>query len=131
MSDTKPEDILARNKAWSDKDPSGYMTELPPNMEQSFQNWVNIGRVPFVDSPTPDYDMRGFYKALVEGRPEALTGQNPNDGQLHFTDYFKTPYHESFSNESKWALPNAPSWINDHQLALPDGTVIFDEKAQK
>jgi hypothetical protein len=74
--------------------------------------------------------MRGFWKGMMIGNPNAVTGMNPNDKQLHFGDYYKTPYHKSFSAESKYAKQNAPRWNERDQLVMPDGTVVFDERAQ-
>jgi len=95
-----------------------------------FRSWVGTNKIPF--DPTEanaDYDMRGFWKALQVGDPMALTAVNPNDQQIHFPDYWKTPYHQSFSAESQWADPEkAPRWNEKDQLILPDGTVVFDER---
>ena len=109
-----------------------YVTKLSPKEELAFMQWVQQNKVPFEDSPVSDYDMRGFYKGLMSGDPNARTGMNANDGKLHFSDYWKTPYHQSFSAESKFANPKlAPRWNEQDQLVLPNGTVIFDERAQK
>lgn len=111
-----------------------YNTQLSPLSELAFRQWVSSNGVPFgPNSQGPsDYDMRGYYQALINGNPMAVPTQvNPNDNQLHYTDYFKTPIHQTFSNESQYAGPNAPQWINDHQLADPmSGRVIFDEKGR-
>lgn len=107
---------------------SSYLTALSPAEEGPFQAWVKANRIPFDPSPQADYDMRGFYKAQMAGDPHAETGMNRNDHKMHFTDYFKTPYHESFSAESKWATPQAPRWNDQDQLVLPNGSVVFDEK---
>jgi hypothetical protein len=105
-----------------------YTTKLSPNDEKKFQAWVNMNQIPYdLNSKEPqDYDMRGFYKGLMTGDERATTGIDPNDGKLHFTDYWKTPYHESFSNESKFAGKNAPKWVGD-KLIGPDGTIYFDD----
>lgn len=125
-----PDPMLERNRDWSKGPPSGsFLTQLTPSEEAQFQQWVNHNNVPFDPSPQADYDMRGFWKAAQAGDPRASTAINPNDGQIHFGDYWKTPYHESFSNESQWAAPGAPSWVNDSQLATPSGRVVFDERA--
>ena len=108
-----------------------YSTQLSPMDEFSFRQWVANNSVPFspdASGPT-DYDMRGFWQAMRQGNPVAATAINPNDHQLHFPDYWKTPLHQSFSNESQWAGQNAPQWVNDSQLAAPNGRVVFDEKA--
>lgn len=87
------------------------------------------------DDPQSDYDMRGFFQGLQTGDPDATTGLDPNDvdpatGQpkMHFTDKWKTPYHDSFSADSKYALPNAPVWKRDETLVDPrTGQIIYDE----
>lgn len=121
----------ARNQAYAKPAPAGgYGTRLAPAQEAQFQSWVKQNNVPFDPSPQADYDMRGFYKGLVSGDPHAQTGMNANDGKLHFSDYYKTPYHKSFSNESQWATAAAPRWNQQDQLVTPDGKVVFDERAQ-
>jgi hypothetical protein len=67
--------------------------------------------------------MRGFWQSGGGG-----TAVNPNDNMLHFPDTYKTPYHQSFSAESQWALPNAPTWNSQDQLVTPDGRIVFDER---
>lgn len=108
-----------------------YDTQLNPLQELMFQGWVKNNNVPFnanAQGPT-DYDMRGYYQGLQNGNPMARpTEVNPNDNRPHYTDYYKTPMHQSFSAGSQWAGPDAPQWANDHQLAAPNGRVIFDEK---
>lgn len=110
-----------------------YDTELSPVDEFAFRNWVQNNRVPFnanAAGPT-DYDMRGYWRDLQSGAPMARpTEVNPNDSRPHFTDYYKTPLHQTFSAESQWAPSNAARWINDHQLATPGGRIAFDERKQ-
>ncbi|CAL62415.1 Hypothetical protein HEAR2282 [Herminiimonas arsenicoxydans] len=110
---------------------TGYTTKLDPLREMAFQGWVQKNNVPFDPSANADYDMRGFYKAQVDGSPVASSGINENDGRMHFTDYFKTPAHQSFSAESKWATNGAPRWNEVDQLALPSGKIVFDERNRK
>ena len=125
-----PAEIYARNKAYIAADGS-YQTMLTPSEEAAFMRWVAENKVPFDPTPTADYDMRGFYKGLMLNDPNARTGMNANDGKMHFSDYWKTPYHQSFSAESKYANPKvAPQWNEKDQLVLPDGTVVFDERAE-
>jgi hypothetical protein len=123
--------LLARNRRYA-LPPSvmkgSYLTQLSPLQEMAFQQWVQKNNVPFDPSPTADYDMRGYYRALMAGDPRAQSGVNANDGQLHFTDAFKTPYHESFSAESKFAAPGAPRWNEADQLVTPGGQIVFDER---
>jgi hypothetical protein len=124
--------ILNRNQAWIKPGFHNFNTPLSPVEESLFRNWVNTNKVPFdLQALSSDYDMRGFWRALMAGDPRATTGINPDDKKLHYPDYWKTPLHESFSAESQWANDRAPRWINEHQLALPDGTVIFDERTKK
>ncbi len=106
----------------------GYLTKLNPLQEMAFQQWVQKNGVPFDPSPTADYDMRGFYLAQMNGDGRARSGVNANDGRMHFSDTFKTPYHESFSAESKFSAPGAPHWNNLDQLVTPGGRIVFDER---
>jgi hypothetical protein len=103
------------------------LTRLSPPQEELFQMWARANRVPITD----DYDMRGFW--LHRGEAEAgSTVVNPNDGQLHYPDTYKTPLHDSFSAESIYADPrtNPPRWNDRDQLVLPDGRVIYDEREE-
>lgn len=105
--------------------PGPYVTQLQPQQEQQFQQWVAQNKIPWQDGPKSDYDMRGFYQAQQQGDPNAKRATN-----LHFPDTYKTPYHKSFSNESKYALPDAPKWVGN-QLVDPGGKVVFDENQQQ
>ena len=94
----------------------------------AFQQWVSQNRVPFDPSPQADYDMRGFWRALQAKDPRAVSGMNANDGMLHYPDYWKTPYHQSYSGESKWNTTGSPMWNEQGQLIDKGGRVVFDEK---
>jgi len=115
--------------------PGPYQTQLPLTDEMKFQQWVKTNRIPFIDSSTADYDMRGFWQALQRGDPRARTAVNPFDKQIHFPDVWKTPYHQSFSVESQYATPHAPRWVGDDQTGwmLVDrlGNIIKDERTAK
>lgn len=127
-----PEAAFARNASFTNASASSdFSTTLPPDQEQAFRQWVQANNVPFnPDAEGPqDYDMRGFYQGLMSGDPHAETGTNANDGQLHYSDYWKTPYHNSFSAESRFANGAAPSWNEQDQLVTPDGRIVFDERA--
>lgn len=126
-----PETVFEKNKQYLKEGEHNYNTELSPKDELLFRDWLKRNNVPFdVNAKITDYDMRGFWKAYSEGDPKAKPSVNPNDKQIHYSDYWKTPYHESFSAESQWADPKkAPQWNDKDQLVLPDGTVIFDERA--
>jgi hypothetical protein len=118
-----------RNKQYL-KDPnnSQYSTELSETEEKAFRNWLKQNKVPFnPDEKLQDYDMRGFYKSLQSGSGNAQSGVNQFDGQMHYTDQFKTPYHETFSRESMFATPDAPYWEDDRYLKDKDGNVLFDQ----
>lgn len=104
--------------------PGPYRTQLSLPEEAEFQLWVKKNRVPFDDSPTSDYDMRGFWKALKKG--SANTTTSAFDGLTHYPDTFKTPYHKTFSRESKYATDNAPQWKGD-RLVDKLGSVLVDE----
>jgi hypothetical protein len=101
-----------------DIEPS-YHTPLSPENEQKFDN-----------SGESDYDMRGFWRALQQGDPDAKTAVSQFDGKIHFPDTYKTPYHRTFSNESIYASPDAPHWEGD-RLIDKNGNVIADETPKK
>ena len=98
---------------------SAYDTSLNSDEEQAYRNWVvqnnllDRGIDPNTFTGT-DYDMRGFFRGLITGDPRATSGINPIDQQLHFTDTWKKPTHETFSNESIYATgenkKKAGSW---------------------
>jgi hypothetical protein len=121
-----------RNKQWMAPGAATFNTDLA-DKEQDFRLWVQQNKVPFDPAQVSpqDYDMRGFWAALMGGDPRAASAVDPNDQRLHYPDYWKTPYHETFSNESQWASPNAPRWNDRDQLIAPDGTVLFDDRAPK
>lgn len=125
-----PDEMYARNAQYVRPGVSSFQTPLGPIEEQMFQSWVQKGNVPFDPSQKADYDMRGFYRALMSGDPRAANAVDPNDGRMHYPDTWKTPYHETFSKESQWALPTAPSWAPDDKLIAPNGRVVFDDRAQ-
>jgi hypothetical protein len=111
---------------------ASYNTSLDPGTEQLFRQWVAHNKVPFdPDATAPqDYDMRGFYQGLQQGNPKARSAIDPNDSRMHYPDFWKTPLHETFSNESQWAPPNAPGWNEQDQLVSKGGRVLFDDKAK-
>lgn len=102
--------------------PGPYKTALPLSQELEFQQWVKKNKIPFKDSVNNDYDMRGYWKALQNADPAAVRALGNN----HFPDTYKTPYHETFSNESKYATPNAPKWQGDKLVDIL-GTILKDE----
>ena len=109
-----------------------YFTDLPAQDESAFRQWVADNNVPFdPDDRHPDYDMWGFYKAMKAGDPKARSAIDQYDKKLHFTDYFKTPTHETYSNESQGALPTAPRWIDGRYLVSESGNVLFDAASKR
>lgn len=126
-----PRDYYSRNKAWMKPGSRNFFTDLSEDEEKKFQTWVKTNKVPNDEGPHGDYDMRGFWKALEAKDPKAISAVDPNDKRLHYPDYWKTPYHETFSAESQWADPaKAPKWNDKDQLVTSDGKVLFDDRAQ-
>jgi hypothetical protein len=110
--------------------PEGYATKLSDLEDMQFRQWVKKNNVPFNPDAqgATDYDMRGYWRGAEQGNPQARpTEVNQNDGQPHYTDYYKTPLHQSFSAGSQWAGQGAPQWVNDRQLSSPGGRILFDE----
>lgn len=105
--------------------PYPYQTVLEPSQEANFQSWVKQNKVPWQDTPTADYDMRGYYKAMQSGDPLARQASN-----MHYPDTYKTPYHKTFSNESKYATQDAPSW-QGNRLVDNRGNIVADENPIK
>ena len=142
-----PDQIEQRNRPYVAPGAQQFSTSLAPPMEGQFRRWVADNRIPFdPNDAKSDYDMRGYWLASrspgvwqglqAEGKIPADmapggTKVDPNDGHPHFPDYWKTPYHETFSNESKFAGPNAPHWTDDDKLVAADGKVLFDDRAPK
>jgi hypothetical protein len=124
-------DFSSRNAQWVRPGEHVYNTPLGPADEARFRYWLNKNDVPFdPKTEATDYDMRGFWKGLDSGDPHAVTAVDPNDKKLHYPDYWKTPSHETFSNESQWATPDAPHWNPDDQLIDSNGKVLFDDRAK-
>jgi hypothetical protein len=123
--------MLARNMAYANPDWQQQMTQLNPQQEQAFLQWVQANQVPFDPKDKfPDYDMRGYYLSTLNNPQATQAAINPVDNELHYPDDFKTPYHESFSSESKWAMPGAPSWDGE-RLMSPKGEVVYETPKQK
>jgi hypothetical protein len=100
-----PAQLFKRNSPYAT--PAPYYTKLSGTKttgeEKRFRDWVKSEGIPYNLDPkllaTQDYDMRGYWKATHGAHHKRGT---------HFPDTFKTPYHQSFSNQSKYALPNCP-----------------------
>ena len=124
-------DYFMRNAPWVKPGAHSYNTPLATDQEMAFRHWLGQNQVPFnPDAPITDYDMRGFWSALQRKDPRAMSAVDPNDQRMHYPDFWKTPYHQSFSAESQWANHRAPHWTKDDKLVTPDGKVIFDDRAQ-
>lgn len=101
--------------------PGPYETQLDPIQQLQFAHWAMQNQVPI----TPNYDMRGFFQALMQG--QANTGIDQFDHRLHYSDIGKRPQHETFSNESMYARPNAPHWVDNKRLLDEKGKLIFED----
>lgn len=88
-----------------------YNTQLTPEQEAKYREWVKT--LPANLQSDYDYDMRGLW----------LVGDVP-DEEGHMTDYWKKPWHPTFSNESRYSSTEtpggewygeefAPSWYNN------------------
>ena len=104
-----------------------YNTPLSTMDELQFRKWLQQNNVPFnPQANVSDYDMRGFFKALQQGNPRAVSAIDPHDQRMHYPDYWKTPYHETFSQESQWAAPVGPQWgPGGDYLAAPSGRILY------
>ena len=116
-------DYYTRNSAWA-KPQQSYQTPLSAENETRFKNWLTANKQRVgefkPDNPKEDYDMRGWW--LENKGAAAPVG--------HFTDKYKTPYHETFSNESQYATPDAPKWKQTGktwQLIDNAGTILKTE----
>lgn len=118
-----------------DAKPGPYITQLSPGDESQFQQWAadpnNNSKEYITPNPKADYDARGFWKAMNSGDQNARRAMSDADGKMHAPDTWKTPYHRSFSNESKYALPNAPKWNSRDQLIDGNGKVVWDDRDPK
>jgi len=113
--------------------------------DELYKSWVEKNSVPVSN----DYDMRGFFEGLLRGDSHAMQGINPNDKQMHFSDFWKLPNHPSFSTESRYydpkTMPQTPSWqggeIDTPQaralgaeswtLRRPNGQIVVQEAPWK
>ena len=114
---------------------SPFTTILSPEEEESYGDFsAQLGEEhPLWDkddfiSPASDYDYRGLFRDSQAQKGSMDT----NDGEIHFTDKYKTPYHESFSRESQYATPDAPFWLkNRYLIDQKTGETLFDDKTKK
>jgi hypothetical protein len=112
---------FAHNSPFAMPSSTNWQTQLSPEDERTFTDWVRQNKVPFNPADkTPDYDMRGFWQAMQSGQAEKWTPGS------HFPDTFKTPYDTTFSAESKYAKPGTPfKWQGDNLIDTRSGQLIF------
>lgn len=112
--------------------PGPYSTQLSPSIESKFRDWVNRNNVNHdPDNPKENYDMRGYYlDNILNKKSDSGATISRSDQLPHYPDYYKTPYHPLFSDESKWAVPGmTPSWNEKGQLVSPLGhTIAYDDE---
>lgn len=124
-----------------------YQTALSPGMESVFRNFLaDSSAGPNAhpafsqfnpDNPKSDYDMRGWFSAAINPNDpmhsRTSMADSSNSAAPHFDDFWKTPYHAGFSDESRFAIPGggAPGWKEDGyggwNLVKPSGDVAKAE----
>jgi hypothetical protein len=120
---------VKRNMQWS-KQRESYQTPLDVPQEIAFRQWLDANQntppIRYFDreEPAPDYDMRGFY---TDPKRDTLQGVNASDGQIHLNDKYKTPGHQTFSNESQYATPDAPRWSQTKSPTGQTGWTLVDK----
>ena len=97
--------------------PDQYTTALSPDEERRFQQWARRYGIRMEPGWNEDYDMRGLWKSSPDISP---------DPRGHWPDWYKKPFHPTFSNESIYATPDAPHW-EGYRLITPAGNVVADE----
>ena len=97
--------------------PADYTTQLNPNEQAAFNNWVSDMRSKgaiHANDQFQDYDMQGYWKNEVLNNTNLANG----NAQAHFTDKYKMPNHPTFSNESMYYntanSPYAGSWQGEN-----------------
>ncbi|ORA25160.1 phage tail protein [Mycobacterium aquaticum] len=116
---------FAHNRQFAKPSATNYQTQLSPDQEQVFRDWVAKNGVPFNPNETiTDYDMRGYWQAMTAGQVEAWTKGS------HFPDLFKTPYDTTFSAESQYATTDNPfKWQGDNLVDTRNGQLVFGQPA--
>lgn len=105
-------------KLGTKRDKRNFKTILNNRQEKKFQNWyknvssiLNLDENP--DNPAHNYDYRGYW---LENRNKDINYTIPD---FHFPDTYKTPAHETFSNESIYA--NKEYGIDPKTVGFWDG----------
>ena len=99
--------------------PADYTTKLTPDEQKQFDIWANDMRAKGAINPNDkfqDYDMQGYWKNEVLNNTDLANG----NAEAHFTDKYKMPNHETFSNESIYATGDnakyAGHWDNNNYV---------------
>jgi hypothetical protein len=117
MPERSNTDNYSYNVQWAKDGP--YQTPLTTGEEYQYREWVRHVSSMVGHRLEPDdisYDMRGYWKEVVQ------TGEWQSEHftkGAHFPDTYKTPYHPTFSRESRYALPTAPFWDTKERLIDP------------
>lgn len=101
--------------------PTNETTQLLPTEEVVFAKWIKQYHVKDLDAPESHYDYRGAF----------LAGAKP-DRKGHWPDTFKQHGHESFSDESVYALPGDPEaghWRGNKFIPNPKAPIAQAMKA--
>lgn len=100
--------------------PEDYRTQLTADEQKNFDVWAkDMKSKGFINANDnfQDYDMQGYWKNEVLNNTDLANG----NAQNHFTDKYKMPNHETFSNESMYATGDnakyAGHWENDKFVA--------------
>ena len=114
--------------------PFPYHTPLNPINEALYQDYAKRNGFHPED---PTYDGRGWYMAYMDPKDPnhdlTTTQVNPNDHRVHYSDYWKTPLHPSFSMQSKYWTPEMGyrQWSGSDASMNPlrdlTGNVLYDE----
>lgn len=79
---------------------SGEKTNLSPEQERAFREWIARNGITDLDSPQSRYDYRGYWKDVASKGGDQTKAYE--DG-LHFPDTYKQHGHNTFSQESKYS----------------------------
>lgn len=100
--------------------PENYRTQLTSNEQKNFDAWAKDMKTKGLINANDnfqDYDMQGYWKNEVLNNTNLANG----NAQAHFTDKYKMPNHETFSNESMYATGDnakyAGYWDNGKFIA--------------
>lgn len=92
-----------------------FNTELDPNEEAQFQDWLKYESDKTGQDKSKDlfdYDLRGYWKDEISKDPELVQNPSPilaGDARDHGPDTYKKPNHQTFSEESKYNNTTGPN----------------------